>query len=118
VLIAQQGWFYTILMKAGGRHNNNMSLPRAIRLNEDLAIQVFSFAGLVVYRNLHGWQIRGDEWAKFLQQLKLDTFMEVNRIKVGKQHHFLNIGGGNVYAQPYLRYSNSFLCSKPAGNRR
>jgi hypothetical protein len=40
---------------------------------------------------------------------KLDTFMEVNRRKVGKQHYFLKIGGDNVHAQQYLQYINTLV---------
>jgi hypothetical protein len=112
VFLAQQGWFYPFLTKVGGKHNSDMSLTQALGLNEDLAMKVFSFAGLVMHRNPHGWQIRGDEWVKFLQKFKLDTFMEVNRSKVGKQHYFLKLGGGNVHAQPFLQYNNKLVIHK------
>jgi hypothetical protein len=35
--------------------------------------------------------------------------MEANRSKLGKQHYFLKIGGGNVHAQSYLQYNNKLV---------
>jgi hypothetical protein len=109
VFLGQQGWFYPILLKVGGKLNSNLSLPQALAFKKDFTMKVFSFAGLTMHRNPHGWQIRGDKWAKFLQQFKLDTCMEVNRSKVGNQHYFLKIGGDNVHAQPYLQYQNKLV---------
>jgi hypothetical protein len=54
VLSAQQGWFYPILTRVGGKLNANISISQALGFKEDFTIKFFIFAGLAMHRNPHG----------------------------------------------------------------
>jgi hypothetical protein len=60
-----------------------------------------------MFRHPHGWQIRSDEWAKFLQEFEMlqSTGVPNQSKAMGKQRYFLRIGGGTVHNQPYFQYT-------------
>jgi hypothetical protein len=93
-------------MRVGGRKNENLSLPDAMGWKEGFTLKIFELAGLATFCQPHGWQIKKDEWEKFLQQFELSQFIGVpNRSKAaGRHHYFLRIGGGSIHDQPFLQY--------------
>jgi hypothetical protein len=78
---------------------------------EGFTMKIYELSGLATFHQPHGWQIKKDEWDKFLQQFELSQFIGVPNLSkaAGKHHYFRRIGGGSIHNQPYLQYNKKQL---------